>query len=867
MKSKTLNKIMVGTVSALLIAPTILAPISAYAEEVVAPTEEVVSDASQPVVVPEVPAVVEQPAQDVVVDGGTVEETPVVQAQVQDVQIEYPEEVVEAQEVATQEAVYTEQAQAQVARVQAAPKASETYYGNATWTQDQEGVSYVTFSNGETAEVSQRNGYIRVFFTQTGIGSQSNISTETTGTFTDTLNYTETGNTYVITVTVLAKQEPEIPTEAKAPTNISYDGEYLYAVGSDGDKMMAYDASGNSISYYAFGEGGNSQSTFDLKRPLKSGEKIYVVAYDSYGNESAKSWFTNEAIKEVSNRVLGMDVDSGAELYSTTEKGLPGTTKTVTAQTVDGYNLVGDKTQTLTFGENGDVVFQYKKKDTTPEPVKTTKLTVKYLDGDKKEIATSTVTTEESGKEISVTAKDVKGYTLVGDKTVNVTPTGDTQTVTFSYTKDAVIPDPVKKTQLTVQYLDESGKAVATETVSEVESDKEISVTAKDVKGYTVKGAKTVKVTPTGSKDKVVFTYTKDAVTPDPVKKTKLTVKYVDDANKPLATETVSEVETGKETSVTAKEIAGYTVKGEKTVKVTPKGDTQSVTFTYTKNAVTPDPVKKTKLVVEYLEELSLKELAKPVVSEVETGKPVTVKAKEIKGYTLVGQSEYTITPDSEAHKITFIYVKDAEVPTVIANATEVSFVKDSDGKQIQANVPGGLQLVIVKNGEIIGESVATTSKSVNTIVTLTEQVKAGESVTYYTRNADGNTSVEATLTREGAIVDPTEPTEPTEPTTPTEPTEPTTPTTPTDDGKDNGGTVTPKPEPTTPSTTDSGTTTTTTTDTSKKDTVKKVEDAKKAEELKKSGKKALVSSGLVGSLLGISAVAYFVDRKKKAKK
>lgn len=292
----------------------------------------------------------------------------------------------------------------------------------------------------------------------------------------------------------------------------------------------------------------------------------------------------------------------------------------------------------------------------------------------------------------------------------------------------------------------------------------------------------------------VTFYYTKKP-TPPVTEKTTLTVKYVDiDTQKDVTTETVLEVESGKEVKLTAKTVTGYTLVGDNEVSVTPEGATQTVTFEYKKDADIPTPTEKTKLTVDFIDMETGEKVSESVVSEVEQGKETTVKAKDIKGFVLQGDATVKVTPTEANHTITFAYKKEI-VNVVLDNATNVKFVEKSDGKQITATVPKGLTLVIVKNGTVIGKSsnglfarLLTDDVTIN----LDTRVAKGETVEYYTEDDKGNSSATANLTREGQEpVDPTEPIEPTEPTNPVDPTDPSTPK-PVNPAKP----VTPKPTP-----------------------------------------------------------------------
>lgn len=311
-------------------------------------------------------------------------------------------------------------------------------------------------------------------------------------------------------------------------------------------------------------------------------------------------------------------------------------------------------------------------------------------------------------------------------------------------------------------------------------------------------GETPIKIMTFGVNGDVTFYYSKKT-TPPVTEKTTLTVKYVDiDTQTSVTTETVSEVESGKEIKLTAKTVLGYTLVGDNEVTVTPQGATQTVTFEYKKDADVPTPTEKTKLTVDFVDMETGKKVSESVVSEVEQGKETTVKAKDIKGFVLQGDATVKVTPTEDNHTITFAYKKEI-VNVVLDNATNVKFVEKSDGKQITATVPKGLTLVIVKNGTVIGKSsnglfarLLTDDVTIN----LDTRVAKGEIIEYFTEDDKGNSSATANLTREGQEpVDPTEPTEPTNPTNPVDPINPVEPTEPTNPVNP-AEPVTPKPTP-----------------------------------------------------------------------
>ena len=100
-------------------------------------------------------------------------------------------------------------------------------------------------------------------------------------------------------------------------------------------------------------------------------------------------------------------------------------------------------------------------------------------------------------------------------------------------------------------------------------------------------GETKVKTMTFGSNGDVTFYYTKKIVTPPEKEKTKLTVDFIDmETGEKVSDSVISEVEQGKETTVKAKDIKGFVLQWDATVKVTPTEDNHTITFAYKKEIV-----------------------------------------------------------------------------------------------------------------------------------------------------------------------------------------------------------------------------------------------------------------------------------------
>lgn len=492
-----------------------------------------------------------------------------------------------AAEETVPEAAQVVETQAQA--VKAEQVKAQSYSVTVNWVVNQNDAN-VSFGDGLTGTLS---GTDNLYFATETSGFNTGLNGNQVGTQTFTFDSgllgEEEGTSY--TITLVVTDEATAPAEKpQAPQSVSAtdDGKFVYASGEQGTSVFVKDEKGTIISSYTSANGVGTLVQIILNRALTKGEKVQVVAVNQMTDkQSDPTWFTFKAPTEVTNKVVGLDLATGAELYSYTEKGLEGATKEITARDVADYGLsVGEtKVKTMTFGSNGNVTFYYTKK-TTPPVKEKTQLTVKHIDVDTKaELSPATTTEVESGVPVKVGSGSIKGYTVVGDKEVTVTPTGKTQTVTFEYKKDA----PVKETtQLTVKHIDVDTKAeLISSTTTEVESGKAVKVGADSIKGYTLVGDKEVSVTPQGATQTVTFEYKKDADVPTPTEKTKLTVDFIDmETGEKVSESVVSEVEQGKETTVKAKDIKGFVLQGDATVKVTPTEANHTITFAYKKEIV-----------------------------------------------------------------------------------------------------------------------------------------------------------------------------------------------------------------------------------------------------------------------------------------
>ena len=349
---------------------------------------------------------------------------------------------------------------------------------------------------------------------------------------------------------------------------------------------------------------------------------------------------------------------------------------TATAQDVDGYTLQGDKTQTINVSKDNvnTITFTYKKDVTTAD------VTVNYVDESGNAITDAKVVPSKIGSDVTEEAKDLKGYTLVGDKTQTVTVGKDGNQITFKYKKDADTTPETKTANVTVKYLDDNGDEVnPAKTLTGQKVGSTISEDAPTFEGYDLTSDKTATTTVAEDGSSVItFTYkAKDTTTP--VDKTaNVTVKYVDTEGNVLQTpNTLVSQKVGSTISENAPVFEGYTV-DQATKTVTVAKDNNVITFTYTKDAVAP---KTATVTTKFVDEQG-KEIAKSATDTTEIGKDFTAKAVDVDGYTVNGDSTQTSTIDGDK-TITFTYTKNAEP---VKDATITVKYQLADGTTIKAD-------------------------------------------------------------------------------------------------------------------------------------------------------------------------------------
>lgn len=318
----------------------------------------------------------------------------------------------------------------------------------------------------------------------------------------------------------------------------------------------------------------------------------------------------------------------------------------VSAPNIDGYTVTAATAQQTLAADTVKITYIYMKN--APATVTYTINFVDQSNGKVQEPQTGVI-----GKVgDTIPAPTITGYTA---STAAQTLKADTTELTFVYSKDA--PATVN---YTIQYL-EGGNAITTTEPTSGEGKAGDLVTAPNIPGYTADPSST-KQTLQADTTNIKFTYTKNAF--------KYAIAYLDQDNKAITTSEPASGEGKAGDSVTAPNIAGYTVTAA-TAKQTLAADTGTITFRYTQNA--PATVTYTTSFVDQLG-AQIKDPQTGVVGKV--GDDVT--APTIDGYTAdTATATQTLKADTTAIK--FTYTQNA--PATITYT--ISFV-DEGGVKIQ---------------------------------------------------------------------------------------------------------------------------------------------------------------------------------------
>ncbi len=274
---------------------------------------------------------------------------------------------------------------------------------------------------------------------------------------------------------------------------------------------------------------------------------------------------------------------------------------------------------------------------------KNTSVLVKYLDQNNHEI--------EVGPSVTIDGYEGKEYTTEKLATV---PSGyvdkdqNSGNTSGVMTRDQLVVEYyyVKQVPVTVKYVDKNSGRVLEEVTDIYEETSTFDKKEKEFEGYeysdtVVEGTDNEFVGP----NNVVITH-------NYIKKSKLTVKYVDiNNNQDIIDEIVSVYKEGDEFTVYAKDFGGYILEGDASYKTDVMGsEDMIITFYYKKISGG--------IVAKYVDGVT-NDLLEQVIFEGKVGDSIIVPTKEFDNYVLVDEpSDKVVTMEDTYKEVVFVYYR-----------------------------------------------------------------------------------------------------------------------------------------------------------------------------------------------------------------
>ncbi|MBC2152395.1 cell surface protein [Listeria innocua] len=470
-----------------------------------------------------------------------------------------------------------------------------------------------------------------------------------------------------------------------------------------GTKTVTYNATFTATS----AKGVPLSYSIKVSQPIKVSEKtnsaVNVFYKDENGDELAPSetisgksgenyqttekTITNYKLKEIEGQASGQFGDSDTTVTYVYEKadGAPVTVKYVdgdgnelaTSDTLNGKidasyqstakSITGWAVKTTPANANGvftnanqTVTYVYEKADGAP-------VTVKYVDGDGNELATSDTLNGKIDAPYQSTAKSITGWAVkTTPANANGVFTNANQTVTYVYEKADGAP-------VTVKYVDEDGNELATSDTLNGKIDAPYQSTAKSITGWAVK------TTPanangvfTNANQTVTYVYEKASGAP-------VTVKYVDEDGNELATPDTLNGKIDAPYQSTAKSLSGWAV------KTTPANATGVFTDTNQTVAYVYERVDGAPVTVKYVDGDG-NELATPDTLNGKLDTSYAATAKNLSGWKLTATpANATGVFTTDAQTVTFVYAKQEDNPKK-EDKTPSNTQPDKDKKTIKIN-------------------------------------------------------------------------------------------------------------------------------------------------------------------------------------
>lgn len=386
---------------------------------------------------------------------------------------------------------------------------------------------------------------------------------------------------------------------------------------------------------------------------------------------------------------------------------------TTQAKEIDGYKLKEEPSNakgTIAV-EAITVIYKYVKE--TKEEDKDSRVTIKYVDEDGKEIEPSTEIKGKEGDEYKTEPKTIDGYELkeTPENASGTMKKGEI-TVTYTYKKSE------NYAKVTVKYVDKNGKELLPETVINGVTGKEYKAEAKNITGYIL--AKTPdNASGKMTKEDIVVTFVYEAV-----KKYTVVAKYVDQNGKEIASKITIEGIEGDAYKTSAKTIDGYELI-ETPKNATGKIEKNNIEVVY-------KYIAKAKVIVKYVDDKG-NEIIPSVTISGKEGDKYKAEAKEVNGFKLVktpGNASGNMTSKDitvtftyekiEKNSVTVRYVDEAG--NVISDSTVISGNTGDPYKAEPKVIKGYVLKDIPKNAEgKIGKDIVVTFvyKSTSRLVTV----------------------------------------------------------------------------------------------------------------------------------------------------
>ena len=345
--------------------------------------------------------------------------------------------------------------------------------------------------------------------------------------------------------------------------------------------------------------------------------------------------------------------------------------RSFTAADIDGYTVLEPTQAEVYVDENGvpdkeQICFSY---SAIPAPA----AVIRYVDEQGQSIISNETVMVPLGQSVTVSAKVIDGYTLNSpqEQTVEADKYGNITSSEIVFTYEA-IPAPT----VVIRFVEaDTGKALLPDETRQFALNSETDVTARGISGHVIRGDEqvTVKVDAMGHADPAEITFVYQAIDAPAV-----TVMYLDEETGAQIAQPGSHTcPLNESTVIRPVYIDGYITPDETyAVYVDANGipDREQVTFYYKQ-------VRAPEIVVHYRNTSDMSEITDPDTTVCPIGRATYISAKEIPGYTVMGESVIAVNVDQNgvpsASEIVFNYSA-IDAPAVVVKCLS------QDGRQIR---------------------------------------------------------------------------------------------------------------------------------------------------------------------------------------